>query len=203
MKIVTSALISCLASLLLWLVPATTMAMPSAGSNELRIDSSFLIPGASITGYNHYSVSSGNSSDSESLFGFGFAYGRFLSDNVELGSSLTFLYMSASGPSITVPGVAPFLRAFVAIDGHAAFYAAAVVGLQYAMRGSSSGSSSSDVTMLSAGADVGLEFFLADSWSLRIGPTYRYVHESAGSGTQSASGSEQIIGLNWAIAGYF
>jgi hypothetical protein len=191
-----------LALLSISLLPAMATAMPTAGSNELRIDSTYLMPGYSITGFNHYSMSSGGQTDSMSLLGFGFAYGHFLTNEVEIGTSLTFLYMGSDGDSVMAPGLSPFLRGFFPVAPTTAFYAAAVVGFQHATE-SRSGGSDMNNTLLSAGVDLGLEFFLADSWSLRVGPTYRYVHESMSMGSTSVSGSEQIIGLNWAIAGYF
>jgi len=202
MKKTTLIVASVLVSLSFSLVPAMATAMPAAGSNELRIDSTYLMPGYSITGFNHYSVSSGGQSDSMSMLGFGFAYGRFLTNEVEIGSSLTFIYMGSDGDSVMAPGLSPFLRGFFAVGPNIAFYAAAVLGFQQATD-SSSGSPDMTTTLLSAGVDLGLEFFLADSWSLRVGPTYRYVDVSMSMGSSSADSTEQIIGLNWAIAGYF
>jgi len=188
-------------------VPSLAVAMPVAGSNELRIDSSYLIPGYSITGLNHHSMGSSgtsNSTTSETLFGFGFAYGRFLTENLEIGTSLTMLYVTSGNTSATAPGFAPFIRAFAPIGDRVAFFGSVTTGLQYVTESSSSSTTSSpNITEWSAGVDAGLEFFPADSWSLRVGPTYRYIHEGLSSGGSSATVTDNIFGLNWAFAGYF
>jgi hypothetical protein len=58
-----------------------------------------------------------------------------------------------------------------------------------------------NVTILSVGVDCGGEFFIGDSWSLRVGPTYRYAHESMSNSSSAATAN--IYGINWALAGYF
>jgi hypothetical protein len=79
-----------------------------------------------------------------------------------------------------------------------AVYGGAMAGIQYA-----SPSSGANQTELMLGGDVGAEFFLADSWALRVGPTYRYIRESETVNNRSVSGSANAFGVNWAIAGYF
>jgi hypothetical protein len=201
MKTIRLHLVTSLA-LASWLIaPAVAQAMPTAGSNELRIDSSYLIPGYSISGFNHHSMSTSGTtsySDSQTVFGLGFAYGRFLSDHFEIGSSLTLLYIESGGSSATAPGIAPFLRGFTVVSERAAFYGAVVVGLQYV-----SDSTDTSITEMSVGFDLGFELFPADSWSLRIGPTYRYINEDLSGGGASASAHDNVFGVNWALAGYF
>ena len=184
----------------LLLAPSPATATPKEGSNELRIDSSYLMPGYSVTGLTHtFGVSgAGASSSSQTIFGIGFAYGRFLTDNFEIGTSLTLIYLSSGSSTATAPGFSPFIRGFTMVSERAGFFASATAGLQYV---SEDGGTS--ITELIAGVDLGFEFFLAESWSLRVAPTYRYVHESLSNGSSSASAHEHVLGLNYAIAGYF
>jgi hypothetical protein len=184
------------------LAPSPATATPAAGTNELRIDGAYLVPGATIAGYNHTSISSSgtvsqSSSTSQTLMGVGFAYGRFLTDNLEVGTTLSVLY-SKYGSSTTAPGIAPFVRGFAMVAEHIGVFASGTAGIQeeYPEHGA-------NTTQLMLGTDLGAEFFLADSWSLRIGPTYRYLHESVTVNSKSASTAENVLGVNWAIAGYF
>ena len=183
--------------------PSMANATPVARSNELRIDGAYLIPGASIAGYSHTSVSSPNTSSnssvvSQTLMGVGFAYGRFLTDNLEVGTTLSLLYSKSTGAATTAPGIAPFVRGFVLVADRIGVFASGTVGIQVEYR-----DQNPNVTQLMLGADLGAELFLADSWSLRVGPTYRYLHASMTVGNNSVSLREDVFGVNWALAGYF
>lgn len=184
----------------LLIAPSIATAAPTAGTNELRIDGSYLIPGYSITGYNHTSTSLSDTSGSTSmtLFGVGFAYGRFLTDNVEIGTTLSLYYSKAGGSSSTMPGIAPFVRGFAMVADHVGVFCGGTAGIQV-----SSQDNAPDRTGLMLGADLGAEFFLADSWALRVGPTYRYLHESMTVANNTLTTSGNVFGVNWAIAGYF
>ena len=184
----------------LLVAPSIATATPAAGTNELRIDGSYLIPGYSITGYNHTSISSPNTSNSANttLVGVGFAYGRFLTDNLEIGTTLSLYYLKGTGAASTTPGIAPFVRGFAMVADHVGAFCGATAGIQR-----SSQDNGPDQTGLMLGADLGAEFFLADSWALRVGPTYRYLHESMTVANTSITASENVFGVNWAIAGYF
>ena len=178
---------------LLLLAPSAASALPAAGSNELRLDSTYVIPGYAYTGFNHLWTNE-TGGGSATIFGFGMAYGRFVTDNVEIGTGLTLIYQGGDGSSVTIPGVSPFLRLFQPTGPNSGIFGAAVVGIHYMAPDQGDG-----ITMLSPGVDLGVEFFPAPSWSLRLGPSYRYVHESRG----DASFSMHTIGVNWAIVGYF
>jgi len=183
--------------------PLAQAATPQAGSNEFRLDSTYIIPGISFSGLTHESANSTSGlSSGTTLFGAGFAYGRFLSDNFEIGSALSLLRLSGSGSTAEWGyGVSPFARAFAMVSERIAVFGGATGGIQLFSTSSSSSSSTSDITQLSMGADAGAEFFIGDSWSLRLGPTYRYLRQSmSGSSTTS---STNVYGVNWAIAGYF
>jgi len=180
----------------------TQAATPQAGSNEFRIESSYMIPGISVVGLTHESANSSGLSSSTTLFGAGFAYGRFLTDNIEIGSALSILRLSGSGSTSEWGyGVSPFARAFAMVSERVAMFGGMTAGVQLMTLSSSSSNATSDATQLSIGGDAGAEFFIGDSWSLRIGPTYRYIHQSL-SGS-SATSSSNVYGVNWALAGYF
>ena len=59
--------------------------------------------------------------------------------------------------------------------------------------------------ILSVGLDFGIEVFPVESWSLRMGPTYRYIHEGLSSSRTTATSTvtDNVLGINWGIAGYF
>jgi len=179
--------------------PFAQAGTPRAGSNEFRIESSYLIPGLSVVGLTHESRSSSGLSSSSTLFGAGFAYGRFLTDNFEIGSALTVIRPggSASG-EVWSYGVSPFARAFAMATDRLAVFGGATAGV---LRTDATNSSNS--TQLSLGGEVGAEFFLGDSWSLRFGPTYRYLHQSTNTSLGSGTSSGNVYGVNWALAGYF
>jgi hypothetical protein len=178
------------------LAPTFAVAMPRAGSNELRLESTYVLQGTSISGLNH------DSSDaySSTRFGAGFALGRFLTDNLELGATAGFIYLgsstaSGSTSSTVIPGIFPFVRLFSPVGRHVGLFASAVAGYQVLIP-----DQGSNITVLSAGGDVGAELFLADAWSLRVGPTYRYADSNRSASTAVTGHS---YGVNWAIAGYF
>jgi hypothetical protein len=181
------------------LAPLAQAATPRAGSNELRLESSYLVPGLSIAGLVHESSNAYGLTSSTTLFGAGFAYGRFLTDNFEIGSALSLMRLSGSGGSEQwIYGVSPFARAFAMVSEHVAVFGGATGGVQ--LTDSSNGG---DITVLSLGGDVGAELFIGDSWSLRLGPTYRYIHESISTNAGSGTSSGNVYGVNWALAGYF
>jgi hypothetical protein len=177
----------------LLLAPSAATALPAAGSNELRLDSTYITPGYAYTGFNHL-WSSESGSGSVTIFGFGIAYGRFVTDNVEIGTSFTLIYAGDDDSSVTIPGISPFVRLFQPTGANSGIFGAGVVGIHYLSPDEGDG-----ITMLSPGVDLGLEFFPAASWSLRVGPNYRYVRESQGDATLTL----HSLGFNWALAGYF
>jgi hypothetical protein len=178
-------------------IPGLASAMPRAGSNELRLDGTYILPGTTISGLNRVSTDGYTST----RFGLGFSLGRFLTDNLEVGASVSLLYLQTStsggsSSSMTSPGLYPFLRLFGRAGEHLGIYGTAVAGYQAMIP-----DEGDSLSAWSAGGDLGAELFLADAWSLRIGPTYRYISSS---GTGSASqGAEHSYGVNWGIAGYF
>ena len=191
LRLSTFVVLSVLACLL---VPAAASAMPTAGSNELRIDNTYVLPGYGYSGFNHL-WSSESGAGSADMFGFGLAYGRFVTEVFEVGTGLTLIYVGGDGANSTViPGFSPFLRLFHPVGPSTAIFGAALVGVHFSLR-----DEGPTITILSPGIDLGFEFFPAESWSLRVGPSYRYVHESISGDSLTL----HSVGVNWAIAGYF
>jgi hypothetical protein len=182
---------------------------PKAGSNELRLEGSFLFPGITINGATRESLSpsSSSASMSQTLVGAGFAYGRFLTDNLEIGTSMVVLHMgvsSSSGSSsvggssssTNAFGLSPFVRFFTLVHSRIGVFGTATSGFQYSIP-----EVGGNASVWTFGADAGGEFFVGDSWSLRLGPSYRYAYETYQRSSVTASG--HIYGANWALAGYF
>jgi hypothetical protein len=135
------------------------------------------------------------------LIGAGLAYGRFLTDNIEIGTSMVALHMglsSSSGSSSSTSGfgLSPFVRFFTLVHGRIGVFGTATSGFQIMVpeRGG-------NTNIWTFGADAGAEFFVGDSWSLRLGPSYRYAYETLEDSEATVSG--HIYGANWALAGYF
>jgi hypothetical protein len=164
------------------------------------MEGSFLFPGITINGAMRESMSSSssNASASQTLLGAGLAYGRFLTDNLEVGSSVVALHVGASGDSnsLTGFGISPFFRFFTLIHSRVGVFGTATSGYQIMVP-----DSGRNTSMWTFGTDAGFEFFVGDSWSLRLGPSYRYVYETLENSSASVSG--HIYGANWALAGYF
>lgn len=188
--------------LLVSFVSARAWAKPLAGTNELRLGMP-LLPGIAVTGINLYKSTDGQAGSSSSeltLLSLGAGYGRFLSNNVQIGGSLGFVSASGDGSSVSGPGISPFIRVFK-VSGKLGFFAEA--SFQYA----SLSASSSTVSIYGGGIDAGLEFFLAESWALRVAPSFRLLSakESSKDPADSSSSDEglRVFGLNWGISAYF
>jgi hypothetical protein len=195
----TRFLVLAIASSVLSLGSVARADTPKAGSNELRMEGSYLVPGISINGAMRESMSSSSwsTTSTETLIGAGLAYGRFLTDNLEIGTSAVVLHMGVSGGSSTNGfGLSPFFRFFTLVHSRIGVFGTATSGFQYTVpeRGS-------NASIWTFGADAGMEFFVGDSWSLRLGPSYRYAYETFQDTSTTASG--HIYGANWALAGYF
>jgi hypothetical protein len=172
---------------------------PKAGSNELRMEGSFLFPGVTINGAIRDSMSSSSwsTTSTETLIGAGLAYGRFLTDNLEIGTSAVVLHMGISNSSSTNGfGLSPFVRFFTLVHSRIGVFGTATSGFQIMVP-----ETGKNTNMWTFGADAGMEFFVGDSWSLRLGPSYRYAYETFQDSSVTASG--HIYGANWAMAGYF
>jgi hypothetical protein len=131
------------------------------------------------------------------MYGFGFGYGRFLTDHLELGAMFDFTISSTHVWDSSRLGLAPFVRAYFMTGERFGLFFGAKVGYEYL----DFISDSRYHDRLTVGGNCGAEWFLADSWSLRIGPSYQYSYTNWGySGRSISMGS---FGIDWAIAGYF
>jgi hypothetical protein len=184
-------------SLLSWLVTSNASAAPPGGANELRVGQGGTFPGLGLTGLYHFSTE-GSGSGSLTILGANAAIGHFVTDNVEIGSGFTLIVAGSSGGGDTLfgPGIAPFVK-YTSTPGGTGVFVEGTVLYQALIEKSS-------ISFYGGGLDVGVETFPKDSWSLRIGPSYRMLLSSE-SGT-SVSGSARplhAIGLSWALSAYF
>jgi hypothetical protein len=113
-----------------------------------------------------------------------------------VGGSLGYFYIS-EGNSLQGPGLSVFLRLYSKTGNVALFLEPTV---EYVHLGATGGSED----LVGPGADVGVEIFLADSWAVRLSPTFRYYKEwlSADNGP-SADTNFTKFGLSWGISAYF
>jgi hypothetical protein len=186
---------------------AIAEATPKKGDVELRLSPpSFLGFGQGI-GY--YSVSCEKCDDGPSVFTFSVASGAgyFITDSLEIGAALDFMFgrisvgdESLSGYGI---GVGPFVRYLKPLSRRMAL-APEVSALFRTFHGSSDdGSSSAESDSLNGvqvTAQIPLEIFFADMWSLRFGPGYQFLRLS---GDQVKTTTVHGAVFNWAIATYF
>ena len=170
--------------------------MPVQGSHELRLGSSLGISSMYGSGINVFSPDRGSDL---TLASFGVGIGYFTTDHVEIGGSAAYFYLSGgTGSSIQGPGFSGFLR-FYTRAGNVGLFLEPTLEFQYLSVTNAS------EKILGPGADLGIEIFLADSWALRLSPTFRYFKEwaSASNGGASSDTSVTKIGLNWGISAYF
>jgi hypothetical protein len=168
--------------------------MPVEGTRELRLGSSMGI--LSMYGPGINVLSSEHGSDMK-LVSIGAGMGYFASDNVEVGGSVGYFYLS-SGSGTQGPGLSGFVRVYKK-TGNVGLFFEPTLEFQY-LKGSGFSEK-----ILGPGADLGIEIFLADSWALRLSPGLRYYKAWASSSSGGGSGSSSItkFGLNWGISAYF
>lgn len=165
-------------------------ALPAAGTNELRIESGYVFPGLEFRGF--AALSEGGSSDT--IFGAGVGYGRFFTDNLELGASLKYFNMDGNMSGF---GVVPFLRGFMMVNDTVGLFAEGSFGAQLMMP-----EYGDTRTLLTGGLDLGLELFFTDSWAVRLAPNFRYMHMTGESSSESDD-DVKSFGFNWGIAAYW
>jgi hypothetical protein len=172
-------------------VVSTTPSGPHAGARELRFDQG-IVP---ISGISHYEVGGTDLTFASLNAGLGY----FLSDDVEVGANLNVLILLGAGGSggIFSPGVAPFVR-FLTHPDRLRYYGE--LSLMYQPFLGAGG-----VQVFGVGAEAGLEVAIRDSWSFRIGPTFRYLRAAGTSanGDEVSGGGVSAFGVNWGIAAYF
>jgi hypothetical protein len=174
-------------------VVSTTPSGPHAGARELRLNQGIL----PITGITRYQAGGG---DGVTFVGVNPGLGYFVSDGIEVGANLNILILFADSGSAGMfsPGVAPFVR-FLTHPDRVRYYGE--LSLMYQPFLGAGG-----VQLFGGGADAGLEVAIRDSWSFRIGPTYRYLRAAGTSSNgdlQVSDSGVSAFGLNWGIAAYF
>jgi hypothetical protein len=180
---------------------------PHAGSIELRLSPPSI--SGLLQGIGYYNVGCGNCSNTSGVFTFtlGGGVGYLISDHVELGGNLDFLYgrisegSTLSGYGI---GIGPFLRYWSWLSRKTALVPE--LSVEFRLFGASedstdsTSSSSATATGVQVLAQLPFEFFLAPMWSLRIGPGYQFLKLSGDGNTDVTI---HAVVLNWALATYF
>lgn len=169
-------------------------ATPEEGTRELRIGNGVSILPSYGPGIVQLSPDKGKNQTSVS---FRAGMGYFVSSNVEVGGNLGFYYLSQGSQSLKGPGLDVFLRLYTRTGNVGLFFEPA---LEFQYLSAPGGS----IKALGPGADVGFEFFLAESWALRFSPSFRYykVWENADGG-YSADTTFTKFGVTFGISAYF
>jgi hypothetical protein len=169
------------------LLAGEAAATPKTGSRELRLGQQYQYPFVTSNGL--FNVDSDRGSGTTTL-GAAVGMGWFLTDRLEAGATLNLQISELGSSRIVAPGVEPFLR-FMQVNGRTAFFAELAAGVQlFSYR-------SDSTTLIDFGADVGVELFVTDDWSVRLSPTFRrYIS------TESSEGINRL-GVSWGLAGYF
>jgi hypothetical protein len=170
------------------LLAGEAAATPKIGSRELRLGQQYQYPFLGTS--NGFFAVDGDSGSGTTTLGAAAGMGWFVTDRFEVGATLNLQISELFGSRVVAPGVEPFLR-FLQMSGRTMFFAELAAGAQlYSFRNDST-------TLIDFGADVGVEFFVTDDWSVRLSPSFRrYVS------TESSSGVNRF-GVAWGLAAYF
>lgn len=169
-------------------------ATPEEGTRELRIGNGISFLPSYGTGFAQLAPDEG---DNETTVSFRAGMGYFLTPNVEIGGSLGLYYVDLGESSLKGPGFDLFLRLY-SRTGSVGFFFEPTLEFQYLdARGGA-------YKTVGPGADVGAEYFLAESWALRISPTFRYykIWMSADRGGSDDTTATKF-GLSIGISAYF
>jgi len=191
-------LFSSLLALAPLLFAAEAAAIPKAGSKELRIGQQLQPPLTLTDGFIRLEPETGSGSTG---LGMGAGMGYFVTDGIELGTSLSLQMMkTGDADAIIGPGLTPFAR-FMFFSGKIGVFAELVA--EFRRLSNDNGSS----TVFGFGADLGLEIFVTDDWAVRLAPTYRHlvITNSANVGSVEVSNdtSGDRFGMTWGLAAYF
>lgn len=162
--------------------------VPVEGTRELRLGNSFGPFSMFSSGFSNLSPAQGTDM---TIVGIGAGLGYFVAEHVEVGGTVGYFYMSQGSGSEKGPGFTGFLRLYSKTGSVGVFFEP-TLEFQYL----SGGASSSKI--LGPGFDVGVDVFLADSWALRLSPTFRYYKEWAAESTNVTK-----FGVTWGISAYF
>ena len=154
---------------------------PRAGARELRLDQGVM---PAFSGINSIAVDSSRLT----LMGLNPGMGTFLTDNVEVGATLSLLVATGGDAVVWSLGAAPFLRVMSRPGPWRLFGEVALLYQPLFSR--------DDIEHLyGGGVSAGIEFAIRESWSFRIGPSFRHL--------RSGDRGLNLIGGSWAIAAYF
>jgi hypothetical protein len=162
-------------------------ATPKAGSRELRIGQQYQ-PSLQVSDGFLRHETGGNG---VTTLGAGFGFGAFLTDHVELGlsASLSLAKLTGRDDALVAFGLEPFLR-LMKVSERTGYFGELILGAQ---RLSVAGDG---VSLFEVGLDVGLEYFVTDSWAVRFSPGYRRLMDSDGDGVNR-------FGITWGLACYY
>jgi hypothetical protein len=171
------------------------------GTRELRIGQTLTPPIELTDGLTVVAPEHGKSTTG---VGLGVGYGYFVTDNTELGAAFSYSSLSDGKEELSGPGGHVNLRV-VGVSRRLAYFFEAAVGVSYL--------STTNVTETawSVGAAVGLEYFVTDTWALRVSPLFNHVFVSTSSqfdsgitvSSTSRDTTANHFGLGWGIAAYF
>ena len=185
---------------------APAESMPVEGTRELRLGNSLGLSSVYGPGFTFLSPEHGSNMKLVSVSVGG---GYFVTDYAEVGGTAGYMYDSegGSGPTIKGPGFSAFMRLYSKRGSVGIFFEPTLEYQHLNLSGVNTmfGTAvSGALDVLGPGADVGVEVFLADSWALRLSPSFRYdkVWVSSSNG---GSGDTYFtkFGLNWGISAYF
>lgn len=181
-------------------LPQVANASPEKGSFELRLPGGQLLGGFGIPQGIAYSAPTKGSNTT--LIHLAAGLGYFLADNFELGGHLGYFWgkSSDSDEASSGPEVGTFIRGFSMITPRVALFGEGSFDF---IRLRQFGGSTSAIIL---GLDAGVEFFLSESWSLRVAPAYRHSNAEASSSSSFINDSDRTtnaFGIGWGVAAYF
>ncbi|MDX2022042.1 MAG: hypothetical protein SF187_17525 [Deltaproteobacteria bacterium] len=181
-------------------LPEAAHATPEKGSLELRLPGGHLLGGFGIPqGIVYQAPTEGSNT---TLIHVAAGLGYFLTDNFELGGHAGLFWGKSSDfdEASAGPEIGTFVRGFSMITPRLALFAEG----SFNFIRLSQGEATTTGTIL--GLDAGLEFFLSESWALRVAPAYRHSNADTSSSGTLISGTDRSInsfGIGWGVAAYF
>ena len=175
--------------------PKQANAAPQKGSLELRFPGGQLLGTGLPSGILYRAPEVGENS---TLVHVGAGLGYFVNDNLEVGATVGLIWTkTGGGDSASGPVFSPFLRGFFMVTPRLALFAEGNFDYLHLSQGDSS------TTATGFGADAGAEFFLADSWAIRVAPGFRHWNTETSGSTFGFEQSSDALGIGWGIAAYF
>lgn len=176
--------------------PLAAEATPQEGSWELRV------PGTQLVGLSLPSgiqFSAPEKGDNLTLLNLEAGLGYFVTDNFEVGGTVGLLRLKAGDQDASWgPLLSPFLRGFFMVAPRLALFGEGRFVYFYTEEGDSSS------TTTGVGIDAGAEFFVTESWAIRVAPNYRHWNVSRSNPDfELPDVSRNDLGIGWGVAAYF